>query len=92
MNGPTDSREIAASPVTLNIDTERNPVGLKINVATNTIRHEAYDWAKGDPQFMQALRYAMTQTSFIMAANGLSAERMHVLWSTIADAIEREAS
>lgn len=68
-------------------------VGDVAPVATvdNVIRHEADPWAAADEVFMEALRYAMTQTGFIVAARDLSAERLNWIWACIQRGIERQS-
>lgn len=60
-----------------------------MNIVTNEIVHQdGLPWAKDDAEFMAALRYAMTQTTFIIAAHGLTAERIHTLHAVIQHARE----
>lgn len=64
---------------------------VMIRCAVSGVRHEpGNEWAKDDPTFMGGLNWAANQTLFIIAADGLSAERIHTLWSFINDGIERQ--
>ena len=64
---------------------------MLIRCAVSGVRHEpGNEWAKDDLTFMGGLNWAANQTLFIVAADGLSAERIHTLWSFINDGIERQ--
>ena len=68
-----------------------DPRTIVMRVAVSGVRHEpGNDWAKEYPDFMGSLHWAANQTLFIVAADGLSAERIHTLWSFINDGIERQ--
>ena len=56
----------------------------------NTIRHqEGMPWAKDFPEFMAALQYAKTQTSFIVSASGKTAEQLYDIWWMIQRGFEK---
>ena len=95
---PTPGHQVVAVGAVLAGELERN-LGIQlggtgpvlIRCAVSGVRHEpGNEWAKDDLTFMGGLNWAANQTLFIVAADGLSAERIHTLWSFINDGIERQ--